>query len=96
MTERGELHCGAVKIFSPQYPGVAKSIDSDVNNIMTALSLSNALPEGKIVGGFCLLPFFYIFYRFYDNSCHCLIIVIILTVNILAYTSSPHVMISSF
>uniref|UniRef100_A0A8C9ZAJ1 Atypical kinase COQ8A, mitochondrial n=1 Tax=Sander lucioperca TaxID=283035 RepID=A0A8C9ZAJ1_SANLU len=29
-----------------QYPGVAKSIDSDVNNIMTALSLSNALPEG--------------------------------------------------
>ena len=32
-----------------QYPGVAKSIDSDVNNIMTALSLSNALPEGNIV-----------------------------------------------
>ncbi|XP_061652044.1 atypical kinase COQ8A, mitochondrial isoform X2 [Phyllopteryx taeniolatus] len=29
-----------------QYPGVSKSIDSDVNNIMTALSLSNALPEG--------------------------------------------------
>ncbi|KAM9841990.1 atypical kinase COQ8A, mitochondrial isoform 1-T2 [Aulostomus maculatus] len=29
-----------------QYPGVAKSIDSDVNNITTALSLSNALPEG--------------------------------------------------
>lgn len=33
-----------------QYPGVAKSIDSDVNNIMTVLSLSNALPEGNIVG----------------------------------------------
>lgn len=33
-----------------QYPGVAKSIDSDVNNIMTALSLSNVLPEGTIVG----------------------------------------------
>lgn len=33
-----------------QYPGVAKSIDSDVNNIMTALSLSNALPEGNIAG----------------------------------------------
>ncbi|CAL8284094.1 unnamed protein product [Lota lota] len=29
-----------------QYPGVAQSIDSDVNNIMTVLSLSNALPEG--------------------------------------------------
>lgn len=40
------------QIFFLQYPGVAKSIDSDVNNIMTALSLSNALPEGNIVGGF--------------------------------------------
>lgn len=29
-----------------QYPGVAQSIDSDVHNIMAALSLSNALPEG--------------------------------------------------
>lgn len=31
----------------PQYPGVAQSIDSDVRNIMAALSLSNALPEGE-------------------------------------------------
>lgn len=30
----------------PQYPGVAQSIDSDVHNIMAALSLSHALPEG--------------------------------------------------
>lgn len=30
-----------------QYPGVAKSIRSDVNNIMTALSLSNVLPRGN-------------------------------------------------
>jgi len=29
-----------------QYPGVAQSIDSDVNNLMTVLSMSNALPEG--------------------------------------------------
>ncbi|KAF3845553.1 hypothetical protein F7725_008716 [Dissostichus mawsoni] len=29
-----------------QYPGVAQSIDSDVNNIMTILKLSNMLPEG--------------------------------------------------
>ncbi|KAK0153663.1 Atypical kinase COQ8A, mitochondrial [Merluccius polli] len=29
-----------------QYPGVARSIVSDVRNIMTVLSLSNALPEG--------------------------------------------------
>lgn len=38
-----------------QYPGVAKSIDSDVNNIMTALSLSNALPEGNITEFLSLL-----------------------------------------
>ena len=29
-----------------QYPGVAQSINSDVNNLMTVLSMSNALPEG--------------------------------------------------
>lgn len=37
----------ALLTFSSQYPGVAKSINSDVNNIMAVLSLSNALPEGK-------------------------------------------------
>lgn len=31
----------------PQYPGVAQSINSDVNNLMTVLNMSNALPEGK-------------------------------------------------
>lgn len=30
-----------------QYPGVAQSINSDVNNLMTVLSMSNILPEGK-------------------------------------------------
>uniref|UniRef100_A0A8B9ZFE8 Atypical kinase COQ8A, mitochondrial n=1 Tax=Anas platyrhynchos TaxID=8839 RepID=A0A8B9ZFE8_ANAPL len=29
-----------------QYPGVAQSINSDVNNLMTVLSMSNILPEG--------------------------------------------------
>lgn len=29
-----------------KYPGVAKSISSDVNNMMALLSMSNALPEG--------------------------------------------------
>lgn len=29
-----------------QYPGVAKSINSDVNNLMAVLNMSNALPEG--------------------------------------------------
>ncbi|XP_070834599.1 atypical kinase COQ8A, mitochondrial [Chaetodon trifascialis] len=47
----GQVHLARMKdgrevAMKIQYPGVAKSIDSDVNNIMTALSLSNALPEG--------------------------------------------------
>lgn len=47
----GQVHLGrlwdgrevAMKI---QYPGVARSINSDVHNIMTALSFSRALPDG--------------------------------------------------
>ncbi|XP_008289442.1 chaperone activity of bc1 complex-like, mitochondrial [Stegastes partitus] len=47
----GQVHLARLKdgrevAMKIQYPGVAKSIDSDVHNIMTALSLSNALPEG--------------------------------------------------
>ncbi|KAM4542712.1 atypical kinase COQ8A, mitochondrial isoform 3-T3 [Odontesthes bonariensis] len=47
----GQVHLGRLKdgrevAMKIQYPGIAKSIDSDVNNIMTALNLSNALPEG--------------------------------------------------
>ncbi|XP_011618196.1 atypical kinase COQ8A, mitochondrial isoform X3 [Takifugu rubripes] len=47
----GQVHLGRLKggrevAMKIQYPGVAKSINSDVNNIMTALSLSNVLPEG--------------------------------------------------
>uniref|UniRef100_A0AAQ5XNF7 Atypical kinase COQ8A, mitochondrial n=1 Tax=Amphiprion ocellaris TaxID=80972 RepID=A0AAQ5XNF7_AMPOC len=47
----GQVHLARLKdgrevAMKIQYPGVAKSIDSDVNNIMTALSLSNALPRG--------------------------------------------------
>lgn len=34
----------------PQYPGVAQSINSDVNNLMAVLSMSNILPEGKMTG----------------------------------------------
>lgn len=33
----------------PQYPGVAQSINSDVNNLMTVLNISNALPEGELI-----------------------------------------------
>ncbi|XP_068577950.1 atypical kinase COQ8A, mitochondrial isoform X2 [Cebidichthys violaceus] len=47
----GQVHLARLKdgrevAMKIQYPGVAKSIDSDVNNIMTALSLSNVLPKG--------------------------------------------------
>ena len=31
----------------PQYPGVGDSIDSDINNLMTVLKVSNLLPEGN-------------------------------------------------
>lgn len=40
---------------SPQYPGVAQSINSDVNNLMAVLNMSNMLPEGGLLrreGGF--------------------------------------------
>lgn len=33
----------AIKI---QYPGMAQSINSDVNNLMAVLNMSNVLPEG--------------------------------------------------
>ncbi|XP_075963820.1 atypical kinase COQ8A, mitochondrial [Anarhichas minor] len=47
----GQVHLARLKngrevAMKIQYPGVAKSINSDVNNIMTALSLSNVLPKG--------------------------------------------------
>ncbi|XP_058471039.1 atypical kinase COQ8A, mitochondrial [Solea solea] len=47
----GQVHLGRLKdgrdvAMKIQYPGVAKSINSDVHNIMTVLSLSNALPRG--------------------------------------------------
>uniref|UniRef100_A0A668AJR2 Atypical kinase COQ8A, mitochondrial n=1 Tax=Myripristis murdjan TaxID=586833 RepID=A0A668AJR2_9TELE len=47
----GQVHLAKMKdgrevAMKIQYPGVAKSINSDVNNIMAVLSLSNALPEG--------------------------------------------------
>uniref|UniRef100_A0A6Q2WTU0 Atypical kinase COQ8A, mitochondrial n=1 Tax=Esox lucius TaxID=8010 RepID=A0A6Q2WTU0_ESOLU len=47
----GQVHLAKMKngkevAMKIQYPGVAKSIDSDVNNLMTLLTMSNALPEG--------------------------------------------------
>uniref|UniRef100_A0A8C6T741 Atypical kinase COQ8A, mitochondrial n=1 Tax=Neogobius melanostomus TaxID=47308 RepID=A0A8C6T741_9GOBI len=47
----GQVHLARLKdgrevAMKIQYPGVAQSIDSDVNNLMTVLHMSNALPEG--------------------------------------------------
>uniref|UniRef100_W5NJD3 Atypical kinase COQ8A, mitochondrial n=1 Tax=Lepisosteus oculatus TaxID=7918 RepID=W5NJD3_LEPOC len=47
----GQVHLAKLKggkevAMKIQYPGVAQSINSDVNNLMTVLSMSNSLPEG--------------------------------------------------
>ncbi|XP_007252062.3 atypical kinase COQ8A, mitochondrial [Astyanax mexicanus] len=47
----GQVHLARMKdgrevAMKIQYPGVAKSISSDVKNLITVLSMSNALPEG--------------------------------------------------
>ncbi|XP_030413231.1 atypical kinase COQ8A, mitochondrial isoform X2 [Gopherus evgoodei] len=47
----GQVHLARLKngkevAMKIQYPGVAQSIDSDVSNLMTVLSMSNVLPEG--------------------------------------------------
>ncbi|KAL9954092.1 hypothetical protein ACROYT_G041586 [Oculina patagonica] len=47
----GQVHRGVLKDGRPvaikiQYPGVGESIDSDINNLMTVLKVSNLLPEG--------------------------------------------------
>ncbi|XP_076021377.1 atypical kinase COQ8A, mitochondrial [Genypterus blacodes] len=47
----GQVHLARMKdgrevAMKIQYPGVAQSINSDVNNLMAVLKMSNALPEG--------------------------------------------------
>lgn len=37
----------AVKV---QYPGVAKSIDSDINNLLSILKVWQILPKGELQG----------------------------------------------
>ena len=43
---RGQLHDGREVAIKVQYPGVARSIDSDVTNVGTLLKLSGLLPKG--------------------------------------------------
>lgn len=50
----GQVHCGtlldgfevAIKI---QYPGVAKGIESDIDNLMSVLKIWNVFPQGELV-----------------------------------------------
>ncbi|XP_076463711.1 atypical kinase COQ8B, mitochondrial-like [Babylonia areolata] len=50
----GQVHKGTLKdgrevAIKIQYPGVAQSIESDINNLMSVLSVGNILPEGLYV-----------------------------------------------
>ena len=42
------LHDGTEVAMKIQYPGVADSINSDIDNLMGILNVWNILPEGKI------------------------------------------------
>ncbi|XP_060607544.1 atypical kinase COQ8B, mitochondrial-like [Ruditapes philippinarum] len=46
---KGVLHDGRTVALKIQYPGVAKSIESDINNLMSVLSVWNVLPKGLYV-----------------------------------------------
>ena len=44
---RAVLKDGAVVAVKIQYPGVAKGIESDINNLLGLLKIANILPESK-------------------------------------------------
>lgn len=43
------MHDGRRVVLKIQYPGVARSIESDVDNLMRIISLANILPRGLYV-----------------------------------------------
>ena len=45
----GVLHDGRRVVLKIQYPGVARSIESDVDNLMRIISIGNLLPKGLYV-----------------------------------------------
>ncbi len=45
----GVLHDGRRVVMKIQYPGVARSIESDVDNLMRIISIGNLLPKGLYV-----------------------------------------------
>ncbi|XP_065832907.1 atypical kinase COQ8B, mitochondrial-like isoform X2 [Oscarella lobularis] len=46
---RGVLHNGQEVAIKIQYPGVSKSIDSDIDNLMTILNVADVFPKGLYV-----------------------------------------------
>lgn len=44
----GKLHDGRPVAIKIQYPGVAQGIESDIDNLMSVLSVWSILPEGKM------------------------------------------------
>ncbi|KAL4238301.1 Atypical kinase coq8a [Mactra antiquata] len=46
---KGVLHDGRQVALKIQYPGVAKSIDSDINNLMSVLNVWNVIPKGLYI-----------------------------------------------
>lgn len=44
---RAVLHSGEVVAVKVQYPGVAKSINSDINNLLSILKVWQILPKGQ-------------------------------------------------
>ena len=43
------LHDGRRVVMKIQYPGVARSIESDVDNLLRIISLANILPKGMYI-----------------------------------------------
>ena len=43
------LHDGRRVVLKIQYPGVARSIESDVDNLLRIISLANLLPKGMYI-----------------------------------------------
>lgn len=46
---RATLHDGRKVVLKIQYPGVARSIESDVDNLLRLISYANILPKGLYV-----------------------------------------------
>ena len=50
---RAVLKDGTVVAVKIQYPGVAKGIESDINNLLGVLKIANILPESKYIHSIC-------------------------------------------